>query len=175
MEKELLEIQHKNLNLYFYYTKDLIKESEIADYAKWLNLSVEAIHAFINNQKPFSLNVSLVDDQEIKDINKEYRGKNKVTDVLSFPMQENMRQGLYDDFMHELELGDILICKSVCEKQAIEFKLDYMEEFVHLLIHGFLHVYGYDHEISLEEEKIMTELEENLVIKISELKRANFK
>ena len=120
--------------------------------------------------KPISINVSIAGDDELKDINREHRDKDKVTDVLSFPMQENMREGDYDDFMPLIELGDIIVCKSVCKEQADEFNISYFEEFVHLIVHGFLHVYGYDHELSEEEEKIMFDLEEMLVKSISKIK-----
>jgi rRNA maturation RNase YbeY len=172
MEKELLELNFKNLNLNFYYQSNLVKKSELADYQKWLRFALEAFHSFSQLKKDLWINLSLIDDEEMIEINSEHRGKEKVTDVLSFPMQDNIRAGDYDDFMEELEVGDILICKSVCEKQAKEFELSYMEEFVHLFVHGFLHVWGYDHEIDEEEEKLMFGLEEKLMLKISKIKKA---
>ena len=113
-----------------------------------------------------TLNVNLVGDNEIKQINKQYRKKDKVTDVLSFPLQENLRGGKFDNFLEELELGDLFICDSVCAKQAEEFSLTYIEEFLHLVVHGFLHVCGYDHEISEAEEKTMEKLEEEILMEI---------
>ena len=111
-------------------------------------------------------------DAEIKEINDETRGKNTVTDVLSFPMEENIRKGDFDDFLPELDVGDILICKSVCEEQARDHNIGFMDEFVHLFMHGFLHCWGYDHELNDEEDKLMRGLEEKLVKKISEFKNA---
>ena len=86
-------------------------------------------------------------------------------------MEENIRKGDYDDFLPELDVGDILICKSVCQAQAKEFSISYFEEFVHLFMHGFLHVWGYDHELNEKEEKLMFDLEKQLVEKISEIKK----
>ena len=119
---------------------------------------------------PFELNFSLVGDEEIRSINKEYRDKDKVTDVLSFPMQESFRNKEYDSFMPLIEIGDLLICHSVCEKQAEEFNITYIEEFIHLAIHGFLHLCGFDHELSDEEEKIMEAEEKKLILRVSALK-----
>lgn len=118
----------------------------------------------------FELNFSLVGDDEIKSINSDYRGKNKVTDVLSFPMQESFRNNDYDSFLPLIEVGDLLICHSVCEKQAVEFNLTYIEEFIHLAVHGFLHLCGFDHEVSDEEETLMEEEEKKIILRVSYLR-----
>ncbi|RLA63338.1 MAG: rRNA maturation RNase YbeY [Epsilonproteobacteria bacterium] len=102
--------------------------------------------------------------KKIRSLNKTYRNKDKKTDVLSFPVFPSLRnkklvpQGL-------INLGDIFICKDVAKAQAEEFKISLEEEIVHLFIHGLLHLYGYDHEISEKEEKLMFTLEEKLVKK----------
>jgi probable rRNA maturation factor len=172
MEKDGIEIQSGKVSLGFFYTDELVSSADISLYEYWLDLTAKAIDSsFYNGEKPISINISIAGDAEIREINAEHRDKDKVTDVLSFPMQDDMRGGDFDDFMPEIELGDIIVCKSVCEEQAKEFELSYFEEFVHLVIHGFLHIYGYDHEISEKEEKIMFDLEEELVKEISELKQ----
>jgi len=173
MEKHDLEIQSGKVSINFYYTDELVKTNELDLYKTWLHYGATAIdkHFYIE-KKPIVLNVTLSSDAEIIEINSEHRNKEKITDVLSFPMQESMRKGEFEDFLSEIELGDILICKSVCEAQAQEFELTYFEEFIHLFVHGFLHVYGYDHEISDEEELIMESLELSLLMKISEIKKA---
>jgi rRNA maturation RNase YbeY len=170
MEKEGFALNFNNINLNFYYDSQLVPANELVNYKKWLQLSIQSVDWFVDIEKPFNINLSIVDDEEIIQINNEHRNKNQVTDVLSFPMQDSIRSGNYDSFMPEIELGDVLICKSVCEKQAIEFKLSFMEEFVHLFMHGFLHLYGYDHEIDEEEHELMFKLEAELVEKISVFK-----
>lgn len=121
------------------------------------------------------INVNLCGDTKIKELNKEYRGKDKITDVLSFPLNEDLRD--IDNFpflgVDELHLGDIFICNSVTKKQAEEFKLSYEEELVHLAAHGFLHLLGYDHEISDEEEEIMEAEEKWMMEKMTKKKGAN--
>jgi probable rRNA maturation factor len=111
--------------------------------------------------KEVAVNLTLCGKTRIKSLNREYRSKDKVTDVLSFGVHENLRP----DFKRKIKnppvinLGDIFICREVAEKQAMEFGISDEQEILHLAIHGFLHLLGFDHEISLKEEKIM-ELEE---------------
>ncbi|MCT4643132.1 MAG: rRNA maturation RNase YbeY [Bacteriovoracaceae bacterium] len=146
----------------FYSTEDSFDNED-----KWLNYLCRSFKKFLINefdyQKDMNVNISLVDDEQIKQINHEHRNKDYVTDVLSFPLQDNFRNGEYDDFCPVLEIGDIIIANGVCQKQANEFKITFAEEFCHLAIHGFLHLLGYDHEISEDEEKIMNDFEEKII------------
>ena len=118
------------------------------------------------NLENISVSINLCSDDKIISLNNDYRTRNKITDVLSFPVQENLRQGLYDKFLPSLELGDIYICESVCYKQAEEFNIDFRSEFIHLAIHGFLHLCGFDHEINESEEKLMESMEQKLLGRI---------
>ena len=120
-----------------------------------------------------NLNVLLVDEKTIQQLNADHRQKDKVTDVLSFPNQENLRAGDYKFYAPEEELGDIIICYEVCERQAREHGLSFSEEFLHLAIHGYLHICGYDHEISEKEEKLMEGLEEKLLLEIKKKRSRN--
>lgn len=177
MEKELL-VSTRRFELNFFYTENEISTSEEVEYKKSLEFLLNSFEQFLDKDLrlgdyKFVLNLNLVTDDRIIEINSEYRNKDKVTDVLSFPMQENLRDGDFDSFMSDIELGDLFICKNVCSAQAIEFKISYMEEFLHLATHGFLHVCGYDHEISEQEEKIMESLEEKILKNVSSLKQAS--
>jgi probable rRNA maturation factor len=67
----------------------------------------------------------------------------------------------------EEELGDIYISLEKAEEQAKDFEVTFMDESLRLLIHGILHLLGYDHERSIEDEKIMQKLEEDILQKIS--------
>ena len=115
--------------------------------------------------KVISLNLTLCGKTKIKSLNSEYRSINKVTDVLSFGVHENLRPDKkpVTKNLPELELGDIFICREVALKQASVFGISYQEEILHPATHGFLHLLGFDHEISLKEEKIMDSYEEILV------------
>jgi probable rRNA maturation factor len=113
------------------------------------------------------MTLTLCGEKKIRSLNRDYRNKDKKTDVLSFPVHEELRQPKGQILMGVLNLGDVFICKEVAVSQAKEFGIDVEGETVHLLVHGFLHVLGYDHEISAKEEKIMQDLENKLLKKIS--------
>lgn len=89
------------------------------------------------------LSIVVVSEKKIKEINKKYGKKEKETDVLSFD---------YED-----DLKEIFICPSVVRKSAKKLNLDYNKEIVRVLIHGVLHIVGYDHEKSKKEAEIMEE------------------
>ncbi len=109
----------------------------------------------------FSL--TLCTDEKMISLNNDHRGKVKTTDVLSFPLSENVRDGDFDLVDENVFLGDIVISHPVCLKQAQDSGLSYKKEFSHLFSHGFLHLIGYDHELSEDEAKIMFEFEDLLV------------
>jgi len=98
------------------------------------------------------LSIVLVSDAQIKRLNKLYRNKDKPTDVLSFPIGEKVNGWLI--------LGDIVISVDTAKRQAKELGYSLEEELKRLLVHGLVHLLGYDHELGGEEEKRFFELEE---------------
>jgi probable rRNA maturation factor len=123
--------------------------------------------------------LTLCGKTKIKSLNKEFREINKVTDVLSFGIHENLRPDKIPrrkseiNLLPTLELGDIFICKEVALLQAKEFEITFLQEIFHLATHGFLHLLGFDHEVSEKEEKIMESYEKILVDSI--YKKAGYK
>ena len=93
------------------------------------------------------LEVNIVGDKEIKDLNFRFRGKNKVTDVLSFAWQE-------DKMIKTESLGQIYICYPQIVRQAKEYSVKTKEEFVRMLTHGLLHIMGYDHGTKKDAKKM---------------------
>ena len=91
-----------------------------------------------------TLSISLVNDREIAILNREHRGKNKPTDVLSFPLDPSTSSGQAN--VPERLLGDIVISVDTATRQAAEYDALLQNEINRLLIHGILHVLGYDHE-----------------------------
>jgi len=112
-----------------------------------------------------SFSLSLVSDRRIRDLNREHRKKNSVTDVLSFPQWEDPAKARIPG--GELFLGDIVISTAVCRRQARQIGHSVPDEFLRLLTHGLLHLCGYDHEISLPEEKRMQKREDRLLAELS--------
>ena len=102
-------------------------------------------------------NVIFVDSNTIHDINKTYRNVDRVTDVISFALEDNKTIELD----HRL-LGDIYICVERAEEQAKEYGHSFLRELAFLTIHGLLHLLGYDH-MEKEEEKIMFQKQEDIL------------
>ena len=92
------------------------------------------------------LSVALVGQKRIKELNKRYRKKDRPTDVLAFKDNEN--------------LGEIIICLAEVRKNAKKFSSSFKKELARVLIHGVLHLLGYDHEKGGKEEKKMRKKEE---------------
>jgi probable rRNA maturation factor len=123
--------------------------------------------------KAINLSLLLCGEGRIRTLNRQYRGKDKVTDVLSFPSFEEPRSDWTQVMLVEgvAHLGDIAICHQQTHRQAREFELSYEDEFIHLLVHGLLHLLGYDHERSPKEEKLMEEWEAKILSRISSQKK----
>ena len=118
-----------------------------------------------------SISVSFVDKAEIKRLNKEYRGVDKVTDVLSFPLYESGCIPEPDELEEgeELALGDVVICEEVCEAQAKEYGHSIEREIIYLFTHSVFHLLGYDHET--EEDKADMRAREEKVMSLLGLER----
>lgn len=104
------------------------------------------------------ISILLIDDEQIQEINRDYFGRNRPTNVISFPMAK----GEFSD-INPYILGDVVISVETAEKQAMESQgtLEDMVDF--LLIHGILHLFGYDHEGSDVEAQRMEKKEEELM------------
>ncbi len=96
------------------------------------------------NKKASELSIALVGQGRIRELNKRYRGKNRITDVLAFPNKE-------------IGLGEIVICLREVKKNAKKFSSSFEKELARVLIHGILHLLGYDHE---KPEKTAKKMEE---------------
>lgn len=103
-------------------------------------------------------NIIFVSNEEIHRINKEYRNADRVTDVISFALEDN-KDIVYEDFRL---LGDIYIAIDVAYNQAVEYNHSREREVCFLATHGILHLLGYDH-MNEEEEKEMFSLQEKLL------------
>ena len=111
------------------------------------------------------LNIVIVDNKRIQEINKEYRNKDAVTDVISFAFEDDGEK-LYNDIR---VLGDIYICIPQMKRQAIDYGHSEKRELSFLTVHGLLHLLGYDHMIK-EDEEVMFGLQE-LILDGANIKR----
>ena len=115
----------------------------------------------------WSMAVVLADDAFIKKLNRDYRGKNKATNVLSFPSEPDIeRNAKTFSRQGEYELGDIILAYETILREATEQKKSFTHHARHLLVHGTLHLLGYDHM-----EQAQAQAMEKLEIKI--LKKQN--
>ena len=138
--------------------KNLLRDDVIA----LLNRAGEI--ALINhgiNTSNVEISLSIVTEEEIKSINREYRGIDKVTDVLSFPQYENYKF-IMDENSDIIAIGDIVICNDVAIRQATEYTHSYEREMVYLFVHSMMHLLGYDH--MNEEDKILMRKKEEQVL-----------
>lgn len=132
------------INLYNNY------KSEIKfDYEKIIKDFESINNRFLNSE----LSLILVDSDEILRINKEYRNKDYVTDVISFEQ---------DDEEDENYKGDIFLCIDKVYEQAEKYEHSVEREFAFLLCHGVLHLHGYDH-LNEDDEKVMFSLQDEIL------------
>ena len=97
------------------------------------------------SERPVELSVRLTGDENVRALNAEWRGKDKPTNVLSFPMlgEDDLRGATIAGT--ELLLGDIILARGVCETEAAEKGVPVEQHATHLIVHGTLHLLGYDH------------------------------
>lgn len=105
-------------------------------------LWLDAIPAAKDQQ--YVLGIRIVDAEEAQRFNRDYRNRDYATNVLSFPA--DLPEGLPDE-LRRTQLGDLLICAPVVEREALEQNRPAADHWAHLTIHGILHLLGYDHEL----------------------------
>lgn len=125
--------------------------------------------AFLDAKKPraftgrnFEIAVLLSDDKTIKDLNHTFRGQNKPTNVLSFPQMkmEGLTAKMLKEFPSEgaIPLGDVVLALQTIKRECREQKKTLENHTIHLVVHGTLHLLGYDH-MKAKDAKIMEKLE----------------
>ena len=128
----------------------------------WETLALEAVQAALG-VSPYAeirtasyaaeISVRLTDNDEVQALNRSYRQKDKPTNVLSFPMvQDDLLETLADSDDGEVLLGDIILARDVCEAEAADKGVTTAEHATHLIVHGTLHLLGYDHMDDNEAE-----------------------
>ena len=132
-----------------------------------INRVVKATLENENFKKDAEVSVSFVDNETIHKLNLEYRGKDKPTDVLSFPMTDgDEEEDDIDLSTGAVMLGDIIISAEKAMEQANEYGHGIEREICFLAVHSTLHLLGYDHETSEDDEKYMNQTQEAILQKI---------
>ena len=135
----------------------LEKMTEAAEYA------VESENLLNLDKQRCELSVTFVGLDEIHELNREYRGVDRPTDVLSFPQFEDLEEEIPE--VGEICLGDVVICREKAEEQAEEFGHSFERELVYLFTHSVLHLLGYDH-MEEDEKMVMRQREEEIMEQI---------
>lgn len=141
-----------------------VNENFIDNYEDIIYNSIETALNVMEIHKECEVSVTLVDGETIKDLNREYRNVDKVTDVLSFPMDFG-----FDLDLPILMLGDVVINLEKIKEQASEFGHSDERELSYLTVHSILHLLGYDH-IEDEDRVLMREKEKEIMKELDILK-----
>ena len=113
-----------------------------------------------------NLSIVFIDDEKMHEMNKTYRGIDRTTDVLSFAFEDNSKI-----VYNTRQLGEIFISIPKMLSQAEEYGHSYKRELAFLTVHGILHLLGYDHTKSKEDEKIMFERQEVILNEFQETRK----
>ena len=134
--------------------------SELAQTCAAAAFAVTPFARLAEGSVPVEVSVRFTDDEEVHALNRDYRGKDKPTNVLSFPMAEPaLLEAVAEGDEIEILLGDLVLAHGVCAREAEERGIAVRTHAAHLLVHGTLHLLGYDHETSEADAEAIEELE----------------
>jgi probable rRNA maturation factor len=139
--------------------------AEWGDSIDWPALARSAVHAAVAHSRHPGLadsevSVKFTSDAEVRALNAAWRGQDKATNVLSFPMAEE------SELASAQLLGDIVLAHGICAAEAAEKNVGVEIHAAHLVVHGTLHLLGYDHETSDEDAEEMEEAERRALASI---------
>ena len=138
------------------------RQRAVAVNGAWLGGTAEAVLAAAGVQSA-ELSLVLVSDRRMRSLNRRYRKKDRTTDVLAFPMHERKRGQIYfprrKTNLSPFLLGDVVISLPTAKRQAAELGHSLRDEVSRLLVHGVLHLLGYDHERSERDALLMARRE----------------
>jgi probable rRNA maturation factor len=134
--------------------------ADLADAAVKAAIAATPVSGFFESALAVEVSVKYTSDEEIRALNASYRGKDRPTNVLSFPM---VAGGLLEPLVKadggEVLLGDIVLAHGICVREAAEKAIPIRDHASHLIVHGTLHLLGYDHEQGARAADAMEDLE----------------
>jgi len=136
-----------------------VEAGDWPDVADRLRAAAEIAWQMAGNGAPAEAAVRLTNDEGIRTLNREFRGKDKATDVLSFPVGDTLLPG--EDAM----LGDIAIALDFVRREAALENKSFEDHLAHLFVHGLLHLVGHDHE-TVDEAVEMEDLERSILARL---------
>ncbi|HEY0113609.1 MAG TPA: rRNA maturation RNase YbeY [Allosphingosinicella sp.] len=140
---------------------------QLADSAVRAAVAQSEARALLESSAGVEISVRFTGDEEVRSLNASWRGKDKPTNVLSFPMIEpELVRGLESVEGGEVLLGDIALAQGVCAAEAAEKGIAVSTHAAHLIVHGTLHLLGYDHEEGEAEAEAMEALERRALARL---------
>lgn len=152
------------MDITFIDETDKVTEDKITEIEELLQFAAD----YLKLPKDTEMSVTFMDNAAIQVINRDYRGKDAPTDVISFAIEDEGEEELpiifdeEDDFEMPRLLGDIMISIERAAEQAEEYGHSYDRELGFLAVHGFLHINGYDH-MTPDEEQVMFSLQKEIL------------
>ena len=143
------------------WSKAIADIAELAEKTKTVAFDYVMQHtdlALLHSAKPININVCLSNDARVHQLNRDFRGMDKPTNVLSFANIDFADFSAENDLFPEIELGDIIIAYETMLKESETENITLSAHFCHLLVHGFLHILGFDH-ITDDEAEYMESFE----------------
>lgn len=144
------------ISIDFINDDNFVNDTELKEISELLTFA----YGHLEEEGEAEVSVSFVSNEEIQNINRDYRNKDSITDVISFALEEDDMNIIHDDAPRTL--GDIVISTDRAKEQAEDYGHSYRRELLFLSLHGFLHLLGYDHMESDEEAKMNGKQEEIL-------------
>ena len=141
-----------------------IKIPEKETIENWLNFSLTLInHDILKKNSNLELSIRVVNELEMTNLNYKFRNKDRMTNVLSFPSK--MNETLSMSLMYPYHLGDIIVCALVLDEELKIQAKNINAHWCHIIVHGFLHLFDYDH-LHDDEASKMEELERVICLKL---------
>lgn len=146
------------------------KENDLRELFGLIFASAECSLEFMGFIRDCDISVTVTDNIHIHELNREYRGVDRPTDVLSFPMYSFTDDDMPEEGPAPVVLGDIVISAERAKEQAVEYGHSFQREISFLTVHSVLHLLGYDHEVSEEAEKEMFSLQDKIMDRLGILR-----
>lgn len=155
-----------NINLIVKYPGFKKYNSSKKAFIKRVTKEVLSFTNLFDNTDSLEYTLLLTNNEEMRELNKNFLGKDKVTNILSFPDRVLHYKTISSaEFAGDIELGDIACGLEITESESQDYGISFENHFTHLLVHAILHLLGYDHELE-EDFKIMQELEVTILKKL---------
>ena len=146
------------------------KENALLELFSLIFASAECSLEFMGFIRDCDISVTVTDNIHIHELNREYRGVDRPTDVLSFPMYSFTDDDMPEEGPAPVVLGDIVISVERAKEQAVEYGHSFQREISFLTVHSVLHLLGYDHEVSEKAENEMFSLQDKIMDKLGILR-----